>query len=800
MDWAGDQNGTAIWDYSNSTVAFSSFPGVNPSDYPRVTTIDFYYKDEKGKGQQPPAVAWIKTSGVFPSGDPITYAWDADQKVYRIDSVAGGISVEAYMVKSELRELGAAIGGDYYATGNSLMTVVGSDPTIRDHLLPSSIATVTESNIPEVAEVSAAYLYWSSWKPESSNVPVSPLLPDTCGNFNNWNNGAAWSVYSSSYFQGNYASGPETAKDLTFGKTSVNILNLSSYAAGRVAVSWEQWKSSPIAQNQTRVPTADGDSNGTWTPNPAFGNVAKTTQNDTTYMTGTTDAGGNKTFTFSSFTLPDGAPITDLRIYIRAKRLGTSGTANIRTRIKVNGSYYNGSSNSLNSNSFNTYSTTYSKNPNTGLDWTVDDVNGIGLNPLQQIGVYSNDLNPDALVSMVYALVNYTRPYDAGDALYFSLSSDSGSHFSGNIQAFHADDTSIPTAKPSSANFSYIIPSQYLTSAFKIRFYLDGFDAAQMYCYLDDIKLSVMNPDNSVQFKIDSNWVYYNSTGYPSNSTTSQDLIADTSQVLPNITGSGTPHGFSYACYSDVTALVQKYSAKSPDPALNHPGHATYTVGGVGVTGDTGDEWSYAGWSLILIYSSTETRGHQLYLFDKFIYSDMDTANGLDVDFDDDGQPGGTITGFIVPAQIGNETNAATITCFVGEGDECYSGDFLAFNTDVSYRTHPKDIPMGDKLWDHTNSTQPSSSDDPGNPSRQPNNSGTPNNVWNSKSLGLSAQGVDVDTFYVPWSSGKLNQGETSARIELFTRTDSWNLVYIILSFRSKTTSGSTISYLITRH
>jgi len=39
--------------------------------------------------------------------------------------------------------------------------------------------------------------------------------------------------------------------------------------------------------------------------------------------------------------------------------------------------------------------------------------------------------------------------------------------------------------------------------------------------------------------------------------------------------------------------------------------------------------------------------------------------------------------------------------------------------------------------------------------------------------------------------------GDTSAQVDLPTKTDSWNLVYIILSFRSETTTGGTITYLI---
>jgi hypothetical protein len=150
------------------------------------------------------------------------------------------------------------------------------------------------------------------------------------------------------------------------------------------------------------------------------------------------------------------------------------------------------------------------------------------------------------------------------------------------------------------------------------------------------------------------------------------------------------------------------------------------------------------------------------------------------VDWDGDGSPGGTIGGFLVPERVQNpdgtwEVNAAKLTVFVGEGDDVYNGDYLAFN--------------GTKLWDGTTSH-------------------SLNDVWNSKSMGMSADGVDVDTLginptasppqYITWDSDLLEPGDTSAQIDMYTQTDSWNLIYIILSFRSSITSGGTISYLVT--
>ena len=330
---------------------------------------------------------------------------------------------------------------------------------------------------------------------------------------------------------------------------------------------------------------------------------------------------------------------------------------------------------------------------------------------------------------------------DSTDGLQFEFSADGGSTWGGLITAFYGKNP------PSS--FSYDIPGEYLTNNFKMRFYLDNFGGSFEYLYIDNIRITVPTEtiaDTSVIFKIDGQQVYFDN-GVPTKGT--GEITASKWSVLEN-----KPGTYSYACYLDVTELVRAFT----DPVLpagNHLGNAKYTVGAV--HGDTGDEWSYAGWSLIIIYSSPQTKGHQLYLYDDFIYSGMNQ----NVDFDNDGQTGGTISGFIVPDQVAGEVNAARLTCFVGEGDDYYNYDYLKFNATALY------------------------------------DGKTTSDVWNSWSLVMSKDGVDVDTFYITWRSGLLQPGDTSAQADLPTQTDSWNLVYIILSFRSETTTGGAISYLI---
>jgi len=281
------------------------------------------------------------------------------------------------------------------------------------------------------------------------------------------------------------------------------------------------------------------------------------------------------------------------------------------------------------------------------------------------------------------------------------------------------------------------------------------------------------------------------SFGIPGNMT---DVTADKWQVEPP-QGDTLEWTWSYCCFKDVTSLVKQW-IEHKDVASNAAGeytlgHANAVInqhrpesyyfnfygGGGGTAYPLGvPAWTtsvlryqfcHAGWSLIIIYSSPETKGHQLYLYDignpsfhlTFAWGPGGISNP---DFDGDGNPGGHISGFLTPEPIGGEDIAAKLTVFVGEGDNFIEGDQLKV-----------------KGYAMSNAVSPS------------------DNVWNSKSPGLAVPGVDIDTFYIEWNDGIIEPGDTSAQVDLPTQSDGFNLVYIILSFRSEITTGGTISYLI---
>jgi hypothetical protein len=344
------------------------------------------------------------------------------------------------------------------------------------------------------------------------------------------------------------------------------------------------------------------------------------------------------------------------------------------------------------------------------------------------------------------------------DCLYYAFSNDGGYSWDWSPPVF-CDDTSRRTA-------TVLIDDDYLNDSFKMKFRIENFEGGGWggpeTCYIDNIEITAKVEetiaDTSVKFWIDGEQVYLEDDEYGNPTVPAkgeEDVFATTWQVLEN-----NPDEYSYSCKVDVTPLLQW------GEVTDGHGNAIYTVGDV--EADTENEWSYAAWSLIIIYSSPETKRHQLYLYDEFIYVDNDEYLEY------------PISGFLVPDPIRDpdtgeliEENAATITCFVGEGDDYYQNDYIALNP-----PYLPNAPDSYKLWDNT----------------EP---GSLNNVWNSKSIDLENPGIDIDTFYVSWESGLLEPQDTSALVALDTATDSWNLVYIIIAFRSETVTGGTVTYLI---
>jgi hypothetical protein len=860
IPWASGE--AIIWHFWD--VPFEEFgPDVDVAHVPILSTVYFNYTAVK-PDTLPSGIAWITTSGV----DSIPFTWDANFKVYRIESNVGGEGVSIYATRSETRQLGAAVKGDYCAIGNVLETATGN-VNYRDRLLKESSATVNNNKIPGLATIRDAWLYWSGWVDEGHQVTIwsddcsalsswntiwnddcsslsssQTIWQDSCSSFNNWDNGGAWSI-SSGRFRGHYSSGGDSARYLTMSSS----VNLQPYAGQTVTIAWDQSSGGTLySSDGLRFSVYNGSSWSGWMD--AFhGNISSSTFTYTIpagyvgsgfkirfYLDGTSgyndyvyidniniSAASGGWVPGSDWDVASGqfrghhssghsdsdryltmASTVDLSAYAgQTVRLSWSQSegGTLESTDVLRFSIFDGSNWSSPMEAFHdddpsspfTYNlpgsyltagfkirfyldgfndsdysgTEYAYIDNidlsvavsgtwiTGADWDVSSgrFRGHHGSSNSEEDRYLTqgspvDLSPyqGSLVAISWDQSEGSGSLGQADGLMFAISKDGGNTWSTLIEAFHDDNPASP--------FSYTIPNNYLTPGFKIRFYLDQMSGTNQYAYIDNIKIT--------QNDLGVNRVMFNG----------QEITADEQQAKED-TWQGHPTGtYSYSCSYDATGLVNQMIAAG---GLGTNGAGTYTVGHIlepragdpgysftlypsGTTGyplaipsstpglnDTEKQYSYAAWSLILIYTSPETLGHQLYLYDDFNFVEN---NSLDL----------PVSGFLAP----NDPSGSKATFFVGEGDAGYTGDGVNFNG------HP----LSDAI----------------NPA---------NNVWNSYSNALDnpyINGMDLDTFDI---SDYINPGDTSADIELYSNMEIYNSIYVILSFRSDSEFGGVISFLI---
>ena len=121
-------------------------------------------------GEPNPVVYSGKTSdsftGISASGTgSVTQEHDAGDSIFSV-----GTYVKTYLGKTEIRKNGGSVNGDYYATGNSLMSDSHSDSGhIRDTWVNSDGQTTNSSSTQvstsslDNATIGKAYLYWTGW-------------------------------------------------------------------------------------------------------------------------------------------------------------------------------------------------------------------------------------------------------------------------------------------------------------------------------------------------------------------------------------------------------------------------------------------------------------------------------------------------------------------------------------------------------------------------------------------------------------------------------------------------------------
>lgn len=170
----------------------------------------------------------------------------------------------------------------------------------------------------------------------------------------------------------------------------------------------------PVAAQttQTRVPTSQ-TATQTWQTAGTYTDVddpVGAPDDDTTYILADGDGGGSGTFArfaYATPTVPAGSTSISVRVILRAKV--TTGTVASALRVLVNSTTYTASAHDL-TGSYVDYSDTWATNPNTAAAWTVDDVNGSGAAPLQEIAFSASGIGAaeDARFTQFYLEITYT--------------------------------------------------------------------------------------------------------------------------------------------------------------------------------------------------------------------------------------------------------------------------------------------------------------------------------------------------------------------------------------------------------
>lgn len=275
---------------------------------------------------------------------------------------------------------------------------------------------------------------FSGWPQIWQNPPIPPKIQEAQASQSTrsptTNTGLAWTNPTRAYDDGgtgyaNITAGNPSGSNVwgTYG------FSLTGNTITQVRVSYDAW-SAGFVNSQTVRPTGD-DSNtcaATYsTGSSFFGVVDETSYSDADYYTMVTNGGGRLTMTTPAFSIPAGAIIQNVTVYLRGNN---TGTASFRPSMKIGTTYYDTLGSTHDPSAYTTYSDAITTNPKTGVAWTVSDLNrsgGDSVNYLNAFGSAGTDNNPDNTISWAYMVANYTE-YD--DQIKVDVSWDGGSSWS----------------------------------------------------------------------------------------------------------------------------------------------------------------------------------------------------------------------------------------------------------------------------------------------------------------------------------------------------------------------------------
>jgi len=215
---------------------------------------------------------------------------------------------------------------------------------------------------------------------------------------------------------------------------------------------------------------------------------------------------------------------------------------------------------------------------------------------------------------------------------------------------------------------------------------------------------------------------------------------------------------YQYACFANVTDQVRAIRTTASG--------ATFTVAGVhahpaACFSSTWNRSSNAGWSLIIIYSSAEKETHQIYL-----YEGCDHLYQQSREF--------TIAGFEAPTDLEpGETNEAKLTVFASEGDATQA-EFLRFKGQNTNYYDLYDVSGTQYVFNSISSA-----------------SGFTASTINTCGTVGEISGIDIDTYTRTRPSGGtplstiVQPGDTSAKINVGSTGDGFELIYVVFSVRS---------------
>jgi len=161
----------------------------------------------------------------------------------------------------------------------------------------------------------------------------------------------------------------------------------------------------------TTITSSDGITTGSWGFYPPYpvskwDKVGEYNRNDSTYIFNFSSP-GRTYFNFNTVSVPSNAQNIKLTIYYTGA-IKSSGTGTLGVGVEIGTTAYDISASKINPDLFfSLYSYTLVSNPATGSAWTINDINGIGTNPLKAFGIYSDNCDPIVVCSWIYAEITY---------------------------------------------------------------------------------------------------------------------------------------------------------------------------------------------------------------------------------------------------------------------------------------------------------------------------------------------------------------------------------------------------------